>query len=290
MLKLCEVKIMEQKKQKIISSEKTSNEFLEVNACGIEFISQKDRGSNRPNGRSDYHILYIEKGTCHLWLNDKWNEIQAGNIVLFRPFEPQRYFYIKDDNSISHYVHFTGIGCEHILKKLGIYDLAFFNMGQSASYVSISEQMVREFTMRKPMYKDWCASCLYQLLSLVGRKYVLRQCKIDTRSESRINAACRQIYESISAPPSVSELASKCCLSPSRFIHLFKEVTGLSFTGYIAFIRIEKAKEMLAFTDLSIYDISLALGYEDQNYFSRYFRKVEGCSPTEYRKNEKQSS
>ena len=279
---------MERRKNIIVSSEKTSDEFLEVNSCGIEFISQKDVGSNRPAGRSDYHILYIEKGICHLWLNGKWNEIQAGCIVLFRPFEPQRYFYKKDDNSISHYVHFTGTGCKHILEKLGIYGITVFNMGQSASYVGVSEQMVREFTMRKPMYKDFCASSLYQLLSLIGRKYVLRQSNIDTKSESRITAACRQIYENVSSPPSVFELASGCCLSQSRFIHLFKEVTGKSFTGYIAFIRMEKAKEMLTFTDLSICDISIALGYEDQNYFSRYFRKVEGCSPTEYRKSEKQ--
>ena len=280
---------MEQKKI-IISSEKTSDEFLEINACGIELISQKDRGSNRPNGRNDYHILYIEKGICHLRLDGKWNEIQAGSIVLFRPFEPQEYFFKKEDNSVSHYVHFTGTGCKHLLEKLGIYDLTVFSMGQSSSYVSISEQLVCEFTMRKPMYKDWCASSLYQLLSLIGRKFVLRQSKIDTKSESRITAACKLIYENINTPPSVFELASHCCLSSSRFIHLFKEVTGMSFTGYIAFIRVEKAKEMLAFTDLSICDISLALGYEDQNYFSRYFRKVEGCSPSEYRRSEKQSN
>lgn len=277
---------MEQKKR-IISSDKTSTEYLEVNACGIEYITQKGRGSNRPNGRSDYHILYVEKGTCHLLLDGQWQKISSGSVVIFRPYEPQNYFYSKDDNSTSHYVHFTGVGCEHILKKLGIYDIKVFDMGQSKSYQKISEQMVREFTIRKPMYKDWCASCLYQLLSLIGRKYALRSSNIDTKSESRINAACSRIYENISNPPSANDLAKECFLSVSRFLHLFKEVTGKSYTEFIGFIRIEKAKEMLTFTDMPICDISLVLGYEDQNYFSRYFRKVEGCSPTEYRKTEK---
>ena len=51
----------------VISSEKISNEYLEVNACGIEHITKKDRGSNREGGRSDYHILYVEKGICHVF-------------------------------------------------------------------------------------------------------------------------------------------------------------------------------------------------------------------------------
>jgi len=278
---------MEHKKSHIISSEKTSNEYLEVNACGIEHITKQDRGSNRQRGRSDYHILYVEKGICNLLLEGEWVKVSNGSIVLFRPYEPQKYFYLKDDNSISHYIHFTGVGCEHILKKLGIYDIKVFNMGHSTSYSKISEQMVREFTMRKPMYKDWCASCLYQLLSLVGRKYALRQSHIDTRSESRINIACKRIYENITDPPVVSALAKECYLSVSRFLHLFKEVTGKSYTEFIAFIRMEKAKEMLILTDMPICDIALELGYDNQNYFSRYFRKMEGCSPSEYRKNER---
>ena len=268
-------------------SEKTSEEYLEVNACGIEHITHKDRGSIRPNGRQDYHILYVERGICHLLLDDNWLEISPGNIVLFRPYEPQEYYYLKDDDSISHYIHFTGVGCEHILKKLGIYDLKLFDMGKSSTYTRISEQMVREFSMRKPMYKDWCASCLYQLLSLIGRKYEFRLSHIDKKSESRINTASMRIYENITCPPTIAKLAEECYLSPGRFMHLFKEVTGKSYTEYIAFIRMERAKEMLLFTDMSIYEIGCAIGYEDQNYFSRYFRKIEGCSASEYRKNKK---
>lgn len=273
--------------ENIVSSEKSSSEYLEVNACGIEHISQKDRGSNRENGRQDYHILYVERGVCHLLLDGEWLAVSPGSIVLFRPYEPQRYYYLKEDDSVSHYIHFTGVGCEHILKKLEIYDVKVFNMGKSTTYVRLSEQMVREFSLRKPMYKDWCASCLYQLLSLIGRKRALRQSHIDKKSESRINSASMRIYENITSPPSISELAEECYLSTGRFVHLFKEVTGKSYTEFIASIRMERAKEMLALTDLSINDISRAVGYEDQNYFSRYFRKIEGCSPLEYRKNEK---
>ena len=78
-----------------ISTDKTSAEYLEVNACGIEHINQKDRGSDRREGRSDYHILYVESGACHLFLDGIWQTLAAGNVVLFRPYEPQKYFYLK---------------------------------------------------------------------------------------------------------------------------------------------------------------------------------------------------
>ena len=64
---------------------------------------------------------------------------------------------------------------------------------------------------------------------------------------------------------------------------MFKEVTGKSYTEFITAVRIEKAKKMLTVTDMQVCDIAREVGYDDQNYFSRCFRKLEGVSPTKYR-------
>ena len=48
-------------------------------------------------------------------------------------------------------------------------------------------------------------------------------------------------------------------------------------------IRIDRAKELLDFTDESIADIAEASGFSDQNYFARTFKKVTGMTPTQYR-------
>ena len=266
-----------------ISSERLSGEYLEVNACGIDRINAIDNGSNRPNGRCDYHVLYVESGVCNLLLDGEWQRLPQGSFILFRPHEPQRYFYRKGDNSVSHYIHFSGVGCENLLKKLGIYEIKVFNIGKSASYEKASEDMVYEFGMRKSGYKDFCASLLYMLLCIVSRKYALHRDNVNVKSEKRINAACRKIYDNLKEPPTAANLAEECYLSLSRFLHLFKEVTGRSYTEFVAFIRMEKAKEMLAYTDVSVRDIACTLGYGDQNYFSRHFKMIEGISPTQYR-------
>ena len=274
---------MAEKKRKIFCSDRVSDEYLEVNSCAVERVYKRDRGSDRPQGRSDYQLIYVERGVCNLVLDGEHLRLQEGSVILFRPREPQKYYYLKEDSSISHYVHFTGRGCEAILKRLGIWELRVFDMGKSRSFEETSEKMVREFAMRKPMYMDWCTAYLYQLLNIVARKYALRRGNVSKKGESRINDACKKIYENIKDPPSVSELAAECCLSESRFIHLFREVTEHSYTDFVITIRVEKAKELLLGTNMSVKEISEAVGFDDQNYFSRCFRKKEGVSPREYK-------
>jgi len=65
---------------------------------------------------------------------------------------------------------------------------------------------------------------------------------------------------------------------------LFKEEKGVTYINFISDKRLEKSRQMLAETDLSIKEITGEVGYNDQNYFSRIFKNKYGLSPKEYRK------
>ena len=266
------------------SSERVSDEYLQLNSCGIEYLSERDRGSMRKNGRMDYHILYIERGVCHLDLDREKIEVGAGGIIFYRPFEPQIYSFYAKDESISHYVHFTGSGVEGLLERLGIGELKLFDMGESHRYKEIMADMVREYTMRKPCYETFCAARLLELLGLIGRKYTLRNNRVGRAGESRINAACRRIYDDLASPPDVTLLAREACLSVSRFTHLFREVTGKSYGDFVRTLRVNRAKELLSHGELTVGEVARMVGYDDQNYFSRIFRDNVGCSPMKYAK------
>lgn len=277
-----------------ISSEKVSKDYLAVNSCGIENLFEYDVGSRRLQGRTDYHILYIQGGACYLRSThldpnavSAWTEMPAGSIIFFRPGEPQEYFFRAEDRSVSHYIHFSGRGCAEILKTLELDSVRTFFMGKSRSYEEVSARMVREYTMKRPFWEQACAAYLYELLSIIARKKNLRRSHIDYSGEHRINAACRKIYENLDHPPSVSELAAACCLSVSRFSHLFRQVTGKSPLEFTKSMQLERARELLSATDLSIREISEMLHFSDQNYFSRVFKRGIGMSPREWRKREK---
>ena len=148
--------------------------------------------------------------------------------------------------------------------------------------------MAREYAIRSRFWENACAAYLYELLSIIGRKYALRGTGVSHSGESRINAICRRLYADSVHPPASSELAAECCLSESRFTHLFKEVTGKSLTEFIMSLRIERARELLSGTEMSVREIGETVGYGDQNYFSRCFKTVVGCSPREYRIHERE--
>lgn len=65
---------------------------------------------------------------------------------------------------------------------------------------------------------------------------------------------------------------------------IFKEKYGTTIVNYLIFKRIIKAKQLLRFTDMTIDEIRAEVGMDSANYFSRAFHKVEGISPSEYRK------
>ncbi|MCS7461247.1 AraC family transcriptional regulator [Paenibacillus doosanensis] len=104
-----------------------------------------------------------------------------------------------------------------------------------------------------------------------------------TSSTSKINIVLSYIERHLAEPISVEELAKLIHFHPNYFMHYFKSMMGLSPIVYINKKRLEKARRMLATTDLSVSAIAEEIGLE-LYYFSRIFKKQSGLSPSEYRK------
>ncbi|WP_106769285.1 helix-turn-helix domain-containing protein [Paenibacillus faecalis] len=73
-------------------------------------------------------------------------------------------------------------------------------------------------------------------------------------------------------------------LSPNYLSNLFKRETGNTFVEYLTKVRIDHAKQLLKDTDKKMFEIGRAVGYENEYYFSRVFRKVAGIPPIQYKK------
>ena len=84
---------------------------------------------------------------------------------------------------------------------------------------------------------------------------------------------------------SLNQLANRFNVGDSYLSHMFKEITGFNLMLYLASVRIQHAKELLENQDISITEVALMVGYDDYSYFSRVFKKIEGCSPRVYREN-----
>ena len=79
------------------------------------------------------------------------------------------------------------------------------------------------------------------------------------------------------------DIAQALHISESRASHLFKELTGKTLTQYTTDLRIAQAKKLLLTTEMKIWEISDALGFQNATIFCKYFKKYTGCTAKQYR-------
>ncbi|MBN2222165.1 MAG: helix-turn-helix domain-containing protein, partial [Vallitaleaceae bacterium] len=80
----------------------------------------------------------------------------------------------------------------------------------------------------------------------------------------------------------LKEVAEEVSISPQYFSKVFKDELGYNFIDYLTKVRMEKAKLLLKDAKTSVKEICFEIGYNDPNYFSRLFKRLEGMSPTEF--------
>jgi AraC-like DNA-binding protein/ligand-binding sensor protein len=99
-----------------------------------------------------------------------------------------------------------------------------------------------------------------------------------------ISQAVQSIKSNYMNKLSLEKLADYLHINPSYLSKLFKKEMDMNFSDYLNKVRIDKSKELLTSTDMSILDIALYTGYEDQSYFTKVFKKYTDTTPHKYRK------
>lgn len=98
-----------------------------------------------------------------------------------------------------------------------------------------------------------------------------------------IRMAVQNVKDNYKNKISLKTVAERLHTNPSYLSTLFKNEMGVTFTGYLNQIRINRSCELLTNTNLNLIDISLQVGYDDQSYYSKVFKKLKGVTPKDYR-------
>lgn len=101
----------------------------------------------------------------------------------------------------------------------------------------------------------------------------------------RMNAAAARIRAEIATPLTVESLAREMGYSVSHFSRTFATVTGVRPQQFAINVRLDRARELLATTSLSVGEIAAAVGFAEIFYFSRLFKRRLGLAPSEFRRN-----
>ncbi len=148
-------------------------------------------------------------------------------------------------------------------------------------YVSEFQQLLQEWNSRSSGYMNRCISHLYHIICLCQRDKA--QQYIPVRNRKLANDGANYIALHLSDPTlSIANTASALGITPEYFRKLFRQSYGFSPKQHILNLRMEKARELIASGELRIGAIAQMCGYEDENYFSREFKRLNSCPPTHF--------
>ena len=234
---------------------------------------EKDFMTVRKNGREDWSLFYCEEG--RLVFEDM--VLKEDMIWIYPPKTPQKYILYGKDNTIYHYLHFTGSDVENLLRSLGINLLMPIEANRQMvlkAFNNIETAMLTENTISK-------LTAEYNTLYLISR---IAKEKTKDSKVGGMKRVLDDMQHSFARKYEASYYAEMLNLSVGRFNHLFKEYIGQSPYMYLLNLRIDNAAALLEETDNKIKDIAEQCGFEDPLYFTQVFKRLRGNTPSEYRK------
>ena len=229
-------------------------------------------------GRQDFYLMYIIEGNLKLSSDMGGGSVGAGTAVFFPPEYKYAYSFSGNGTLSYYFVHFTGSDVERIFALLGIGKLPTVLEAQNMDDIGAAfGRLFSSFEYEKNFFEVSSSAELGVILSLVARAYKMG------RNKSPLSSSVGYINAFYTQNIKIPELAKMEGLSTSRYNALFREIYGVSTQRYIVNLRLKAAASLLKSCDLDIKEVGAAVGYSDNHFFSKIFKKYYSLSPKQYR-------
>ena len=238
-----------------------------------------------------YQIWYISKGNCTHKIDNKSFYLSAGDLIIIPPFSyhsmtsesndlevigidfTENYLSELDNNTIF-------LAC---IKPLFVREKEKKSVFTETSFKELMIEMYEEYFSGLKFSDLIIKSCLMKLIILLERKSDITENTEKIVHSQAIGEVLRYIHNNIESKIRIEDLCRVSNLCPTSLGAHFKKATGKSVVQYTNSIRIDKAKQLLKETDISITNIAYELGFGDGAYFNRIFKKETSLSPKDYR-------
>lgn len=161
---------------------------------------------------------------------------------------------------------------------------SFLTAKSPDKYMSLFNEMLRLWINPKPASELLLKSKVLELLYMIYQDAViLHRHRASPRVTDTITRAMEYIKRHYGESVKLDDIASAVNLSPYHFHRLFKNSVTMTPLAYLTRIRIERARELLLTTQMSISEIAPACGYENPSYFAKVFLSHTGQTPGVFR-------
>lgn len=241
----------------------------------------------RTRGRvlNEYQMLYITEGEG--WFESehcKRTAVKAGSMILLFPHEWHNYAPTLETGWKEYWIGFRGRYIdERVQNGFLSPERPIVSIGSDIQIEQFYLEVLREAEFESNGFQVLISSVVIHILGIaVYRQHFTRY--ESTAVSEKIERAKNLMHMYIGENKSPEQIASELGIGYTWFRREFKNLVGISPAQYQQQLRHIRAKEMLLSSDLSIADIAYDLGFTSPNLFSTFFHKMEGITPTAFRK------
>ncbi len=234
------------------------------------------------NGRKTYGLVHLLTGELDYRFSDgRRLKVKAGDTLLLKPTDGYR---VTCPIKCHHYtINFQilassieGNATKNIL--LGK-ETSVLQQDTTQSRIDTLEQACSVWSEKEPGYQMKAIQLTYKFL----HDFIKKQVSIYQNTDYiKLKPAIELLDKNWNTDISLDILAKACLLSVPHFRHLFARVFNTSPMKYRDSLRILHAKDYLLLENHSVADVASKCGFDDINYFSRFFKKHTGVSPSKY--------
>jgi len=241
----------------------------------------------------DYAMLiYCTDGKGWYIIHGKKYEIQENQFIIIPPGTPYSFGADEKEPWTIYWIHFRGQLMSSFLSSHPVpSSILPSEHSRLQDRIELFEEIYNCYSLAYiHEYMIYSSMCLYLFMASFLWIDQYRHIQIPTLQEYPFSSkVIHYMQENVEKDLSLHQLAVYFKYSTSQFSMLFQKETGFSPINYFIRLKIQKACQYIALTNLKLNEIAIKLGFEEPAYFSRVFTKVMGLSPSEYRKKESES-
>ncbi len=276
----------------------------------LEFVSAGRFESNAPWRHSQrvidsFELIVGLKGTVFIQQEEERYALRPGDVLLLLPGRVHQGYAFSEENSSFYWVHFLCPTPFQIFDEPEIPNEMSMLLSNPESHRIHSSIYIPVFST--PSGIERLNILFRQLLHIANSDYStslaagymttslmlelseqtiagLRIALSNHRADDLLANLMEWARIHLAEPVSISELADRFQYNPDYLSRYFKRKTGMNLQEYILALKLSKAKDLLAQTRQSVKEVAYEVGFSDEKYFMRLFKKYEKITPTEYRK------
>ena len=256
------------------------NVSLTIFNCGLQSCTPGH--SWGPGIRDHFLIHFVVSGKGRYICNGKTYNLKSGDMFLIKPSQVVHYIADENDPWEYYWVGFNGTYAQKVVSNLPFKD----NMPvySPKDYEACKEYLYQIYANSGNTMSHSTAMIGYMYLflaKLIEESSLLSPAPSVTQS-SYVIEAIKYIQFNYSNDISVDDIASAVGISRSHLYRVFVSNLDQSPIDYLTEYRINEACNLIKNTNLSISQIAVSVGFFDQFYFSRVFKKIKNVPPSKY--------